>query len=213
MLEDARNAVLGPQIAVKPAAIGIDEQDPEESLRRFIDAVSAAGPEVFIVHARKAWLKGLSPKENRDIPPLDYDLVRRVKAERPQLCIVLNGGVKTLDEAAAHLAWADGVMMGRAAYEHPWLLAGADSALFGASDPVESPEQAIEAFMPYVARGLAEGVPLAAMTRHILGLFAGRPGARLFRRHLSENAHKRGADIGVLRDALERMRGAVREAA
>ncbi len=193
--------------------IGIDEQDPEASLRRFVDAVAAAGPEVFVVHARKAWLKGLSPKENRDVPPLDYDLVRRVKAERPHLTIVLNGGVKTLDEAKAHLAWADGVMMGRAAYEHPFLLARVDSALFGAADPVASAEEAVAAFLPYVERELAQGAPLIAMTRHILGVFAGRAGARLFRRHLSEQAHKRGAGIEVLREALARVAPAAAEAA
>ena len=193
--------------------IGIDEQDPEASLRRFVDTVAAAGPEVFVVHARKAWLKGLSPKENRDVPPLDYDLVRRVKAERPHLTIVLNGGVKTLDEAKAHLAWADGVMMGRAAYEHPFLLARVDSALFGAADPVASAEEAVAAFLPYVERELAQGAPLIAMTRHILGVFAGRPGARLFRRHLSEQAHKRGAGIEVLREALARVAPAAAEAA
>ena len=193
--------------------IGIDEQDPEASLRAFIDTVAAAGPEVFIVHARKAWLKGLSPKENRDVPPLDYDLVRRVKAERPHLTIVLNGGVKTLDEAKAHLAWADGVMMGRAAYEHPFRLAGVDSALFGDADPVATAEEAVAAFLPYVERELAQGTPLIAMTRHILGVFAGRPGARLFRRHLSEQAHKRGAGIEVLREALARVAPAAAEAA
>ena len=193
--------------------IGIDEQDPEASLRAFIDTVAAAGPEVFIVHARKAWLKGLSPKENRDVPPLDYDLVRRVKAERPHLTIVLNGGVKTLDEAKAHLAWADGVMMGRAAYEHPFRLAGVDSALFGEADPVATAEEAVAAFLPYVERELAAGTPLIAMTRHILGVFAGRPGARLFRRHLSEQAHKRGAGIEVLREALARVAPAAAEAA
>lgn len=193
--------------------IGIDEQDPEASLRAFIDTVAAAGPEVFIVHARKAWLKGLSPKENRDVPPLDYDLVRRVKAERPHLTIVLNGGVKTLDEAKAHLAWADGVMMGRAAYEHPFRLAGVDSALFGEADPVATAEEAVAAFLPYVERELAQGTPLIAMTRHILGVFAGRPGARLFRRHLSEQAHKRGAGIEVLREALARVAPAAAEAA
>ena len=193
--------------------IGIDEQDPEASLRAFIDTVAAAGPEVFIVHARKAWLKGLSPKENRDVPPLDYDLVRRVKAERPHLTIVLNGGVKTLDEAKAHLAWADGVMMGRAAYEHPFRLAGVDSALFGDADPVATAEEAVAAFLPYIERELAAGTPLIAMTRHILGVFAGRPGARLFRRHLSEQAHKRGAGIEVLREALARVAPAAAEAA
>ena len=208
----AMKAAVKIPVTVK-CRIGIDEQDPEQSLRSFIDTVAAEGPEVFIVHARKAWLKGLSPKENRDIPPLDYDLVRRVKAERPELTIVLNGGVRSLEEASDHLAWADGVMMGRAAYEHPWMLARADSTLFSANDPVATPEEAIRLFQPYVETELAAGTPLAAMTRHILGLFAGRPGARLFRRHLSENAHKRGSGIDVLIDALGKIGAPLTEAA
>ena len=208
----AMKAAVKIPVTVK-CRIGIDEQDPENSLRSFIDTVAAAGPEVFVVHARKAWLKGLSPKENRDIPPLDYDLVRRVKAERPDLTIVLNGGVRSLEEASEHLAWADGVMMGRAAYEHPWMLARTDSTLFGAADPVTAPDEAIRLFVPYVEMELAAGTPLAAMTRHILGLFAGRPGARLFRRHLSENAHKRGSGIEVLTDALGRVGAPLTEAA
>ncbi|BCW89849.1 tRNA-dihydrouridine(20/20a) synthase [Alphaproteobacteria bacterium SO-S41] len=208
----AMKAAVKIPVTVK-CRIGIDEQDPEQSLRTFIDTVAKAGPEVFIVHARKAWLKGLSPKENRDIPPLDYDLVRRVKAERPGLTIVLNGGVRSLEEASDHLAWADGVMMGRAAYEHPWMMARTDSVLFGAEDPVTVPEEAIRLFLPYVETELAAGTPLAAMTRHILGLFAGRPGARLFRRHLSENAHKRGLGIDVLTDALGKIGAPLTEAA
>ncbi len=182
--------------------IGIDEQDPELSLRRFIDTVVPAGPDAIVVHARKAWLKGLSPRENRDIPPLDYDLVRRVKSERPHLTIVVNGGVTSLEATQDHLGWADGVMMGRAAYERPWLMANVDSTIFGDADPVATPEDALLRFLPYVERELAAGTHLAAMTRHVLGLFAGRPGARQFRRHISENAHKPGAGIEVLRQAL-----------
>jgi tRNA-dihydrouridine synthase A len=204
-----REAVRVP-VTVK-SRIGIDEDDPQMSLRRFVGTVKRAGIATFIVHARKAWLKGLSPKENREVPPLDYELVRAVKAENPELTIVLNGGVRTLAEAKEHLFWADGVMIGRAAYEHPWMLASADSAIFGCADPCAAPEAAIEAFLPHVTRELAAGTPLAAMTRHILGLFHGRPGARQFRRHLSENAHLKGADIHVLTDALERVR--LREAA
>lgn len=185
--------------------IGIDEDDPEQSLRRFMTIVDEAKPALFAVHARKAWLKGLSPKENRDVPPLDYDLVRRVKAERPDLTIILNGGVRSLEEAAGHLAWADGVMMGRAAYETPWQLATVDSRFFGEADPVATPHEAIAAWLPYVEAELAAGTPLAAMTRHILGLFNGRPGARLFRRHLAENAHRKGASIAILTDALARL--------
>lgn len=197
----AMKAAVSVPVTVK-CRIGIDEQDPEVSLRAFIDTVAKAGPALFAVHARKAWLKGLSPKENRDIPPLDYDLVRRVKQERPDLTIVLNGGVRSLGEAKAHLEWADGVMMGRAAYEQPWSLARVDSEIFGEDDPVATPHQAIERFIPYVRRELAAGTPLGPLTRHILGLFNGRPGARLFRRHLAENAHKHGADERVLQDAL-----------
>ncbi len=200
----AMRAAVKIPVTVK-CRIGIDDQDPEEALRTFIDTVAKAGPDLFIVHARKAWLKGLSPKENRDVPPLDYDLVRRVKAERPHLKIVLNGGLPSLQAAAEHLSWADGVMLGRAAYEQPWRLAEVDSLIFGAPDPVASPLQAAEAYMPYVERQLALGVPLAAITRHMLGLFAGRPGARLYRRHLAENAHAKGAGVEVLQDALARL--------
>lgn len=200
----AMRAAVKIPVTVK-CRIGIDDQDPEEALRTFIDTVAEAGPDLFIVHARKAWLKGLSPKENRDVPPLDYDLVRRVKAERPHLKIVLNGGLPSLQAAAEHLSWADGVMLGRAAYEQPWRLAKVDSLIFGAPDPVASPLQAAEAYMPYVERQLALGVPLAAITRHMLGLFAGRPGARLYRRHLAENAHAKGAGVEVLQDALARL--------
>ncbi len=200
----AMRAAVKIPVTVK-CRIGIDDQDPEEALRTFIDTVAKAGPDLFIVHARKAWLKGLSPKENRDVPPLDYDLVRRVKAERPHLKIVLNGGLPSLQAAAEHLSWADGVMLGRAAYEQPWRLAEVDSLIFGAPAPVASPLQAAEAYMPYVERQLALGVPLAAITRHMLGLFAGRPGARLYRRHLAENAHAKGAGVEVLQDALARL--------
>jgi len=198
----AMRAVVKIPVTVK-CRIGIDEQDPEDALRIFIDTVAKAGPDLFIVHARKAWLKGLSPKENRDVPPLDYDLVARVKSERPHLKIVLNGGLPSLEAAAAHLSWADGVMLGRAAYEQPWRLASVDSTIFGALDPVATRHEAAEAYLPYVERELAGGTPLGAITRHILGLFAGQPGGRLFRRHLSENAHIRGAGIEVLREALK----------
>lgn len=200
----AMRAAVRIPVTVK-CRIGIDEQDPEQSLRSFIDTVAKAGPDLFIVHARKAWLKGLSPKENRDVPPLDYDLVRRVKAERPQLKIVLNGGLPSLEAAAAHLAWADGVMLGRAAYEQPWRLAHVDSAVFGEADPVATRHEAAEAYLPYVERELERGTPLGAITRHMLGLFAGQPGGRLFRRHLAENAHLKGAGLDVLRDALARV--------
>jgi tRNA-dihydrouridine synthase A len=178
----------------------VDDQDPEESLFGLVDACAAAGVTRFIVHARKAWLSGLSPKENRDIPPLDYPLVWRLKAERPDLTIVINGGIGSLDEAEAHLAHVDGVMLGRAAYHAPAMLAEVDARFFGGSP--RDVDDAVQDYIAYVSRKLAEGAPLNAMTKHMLGLFNGRPGARLFRRHLSENATRKGANAQTLRDAL-----------
>ena len=195
----AMNAVVDVPVTLK-CRIGVDEQEPEIALREMIAACKQAGVRTFIVHARKAWLKGLSPKENRDVPPLDYDLVVRVKAENPDLTIVMNGGIATLDEAAAHLLHVDGVMLGRAAYHNPAMLAEVDARFFG-GEPVRI-EDAVEAYVDYVAYQLEQGVPLNAMTRHMLGLFNGKPGARLFRRHLSENATKPGANVQTLRDAL-----------
>jgi tRNA-dihydrouridine synthase A len=177
--------------------IGIDDQDAEESLDRFIGIVADAGCRTFIVHARKAWLKGLSPKENRDVPPLDYERVWRLKAGRPALEIVVNGGIESLAEARAHLDHADGVMLGRAAYADPYLLAEVDRALYGAGGEPLSRLEVLDAFRPYVLDGLACGVRLSAMTRHILGLFHGQPRARAFRRHLAETAHLDGAGIEV----------------
>jgi tRNA-dihydrouridine synthase A len=163
------------------------------------------------VHARKAWLDGLSPKENRDVPPLDYALVARVKQENPHLAVVLNGGIATLDETARHLEQFDGVMLGRAAYHTPALLADVDARFFG-TEPVRI-EDAVEAYRAYVARKLDDGVPLHAMTKHVLGLFNGKPGARLFRRHLSENATRPGANIAVLDAALAHLKSAPERAA
>lgn len=185
--------------------IGVDDQDPREALATLIEKVRAAGCKTFIVHARKAWLDGLSPKENRTVPPLDYDLVYEMKRTYPDLEICLNGGVTSLDEAEAHLAQVDGVMMGRKAYERPYVLAEVDQRVFGAITPVKSREEIIEAFLPYIAKRLEEGVTLHAMTRHILGLFQGMPGARAWRRHISENAYKKGADISVVTDALAKI--------
>jgi tRNA-dihydrouridine synthase A len=178
--------------------IGIDDQDAEEGLDRFIDAVAGAGACTFIVHARKAWLKGLSPKENRDVPPLDYGRVSRLKARRPELEIVLNGGIDSLAGAMAHLGEVDGVMLGRAAYADPYLLAEVDSELFGANDTPPSRLDVLDRFVPYVEAQLAQGARLNQMTRHMLGLFHGQPRARAFRRHLAENAHLDGAGIDVL---------------
>jgi tRNA-dihydrouridine synthase A len=180
--------------------IGVDEQDPNESLRALVAACEAQGVTTFIVHARKAWLSGLSPKDNREVPPLDYGLVYRLKQDNPKLTIVLNGGIATLDECERHLNHVDGVMLGRAAYQSPALLAGIDARFFERTP--RDIGDAVEDYLGYVARKLGDGVPLHAMTRHMLGLFNGQPGARLFRRHLSEHATRKGAGLDVLRAAL-----------
>jgi tRNA-dihydrouridine synthase A len=193
-----RGAVTIP-VTVK-CRIGVDEQDPKIALLALVDACAAAGVTMFAVHARKAWLSGLSPKENREVPPLDYALVYALKRARPDLTIIVNGGVASLDEAQAHLAHVDGVMLGRAAYQNPAMLADVDRRFFG--DAAGDVSAAVRAYVDYAALRLDEGVPLNAMTKHMLGLFHGQPGARLFRRHLSENVHRKGAGISVLRDAL-----------
>jgi len=180
--------------------LGVDDQDPRESLSTMIERCEAAGVTTFIVHARKAWLEGLSPKENRDVPPLDYDLVYAAKRERPRLTIVINGGIETLDACEHHLKHVDGVMLGRAAYHSPAILAQVDARFFGGAP--RNVDDAIDAYLDYVDRKLREGVPLNAMTKHLLGLFNGKPGARQFRRHLSENATRKGANLQTLRDAL-----------
>jgi tRNA-dihydrouridine synthase A len=195
----AMRAAVSLPVTVK-CRIGVDDQEPGEALRALIAPCAAAGADTFIVHARKAWLEGLSPKENRDVPPLDYELVYAVKRENPALTIVLNGGIATLDQAEAQLKLLDGVMLGRAAYQSPAILAEVDARFFGGA--AHTVEAAVEAYLEYVEHQLARGVPLNAMTRHMLGLFNARPGARLFRRHLSENATRPGAGIEVLRDAL-----------
>ena len=182
--------------------IGVDDQNPEESLFTLVDLCAEAGVSTFVVHARKAWLQGLSPKENRDIPPLDYPLVYRLKRERPDLTIVLNGGVGSLDEAEGHLGHVDGVMLGRAAYHTPDLLGAVDQRIFGEDRSAMSPAQAVEAYKPYVAEQLAAGTHLAAMTRHMLGLFHGLPGARAWRRILTVEGVKPGAGLDVIDRAL-----------
>jgi len=184
--------------------IGVDDQDPDESLRALIDGCAEAGVRVFAVHARKAWLEGLSPKENRDVPPLDYELVYRVKRERPDLTILVNGGIETLEQAQSHLGHVDGVMLGRAAYHNPMLLAEVDARFFGGA-PVDV-DAAVEAYVEHVARQLTLGARLHPLIKPMLGLYTGRPGARLFRRHLSEQAPRDGAGIAVLRDALSFVR-------
>jgi tRNA-dihydrouridine synthase A len=181
--------------------IGVDHQDPEESLFTLVDLCAQAGVRTFVVHARKAWLKGLSPKENRDVPPLDYDLVYRLKRERPDLTVVLNGGVPDLNAVAAHLEQTDGVMLGRAAYHTPEILGAVDAAVFGQGEVIDS-AMAVELYRPYLAARLAEGVPLAAMSRHMLGLFHGRPGARAWRRILTVEGVKPGAGLEVVDAAL-----------
>jgi tRNA-dihydrouridine synthase A len=197
-------AAMGEAVSVPVTVkcrIGIDDQDAEESLDRFIDQVAEAGCTTFIVHARKAWLEGLSPKENRAVPPLDHGRVYRLKARRPDLEIVINGGIGSFAEAQPHLAHVDGVMLGRAAYADPYLLAEVDRALYRASEAPLSRAEVLDRFMAYVEQELSRGVRLNSMTRHILGLFHGQPRARAFRRHLAENAHLDGAGIEVLTHA------------
>ncbi|MEO1188285.1 MAG: tRNA dihydrouridine(20/20a) synthase DusA [Pseudomonadota bacterium] len=196
-----REAVCIP-VTVK-CRIAIDEDPERETLFNFVDQVADAGCDVFTVHARKAWLKGLSPKENREIPPLNYDLVCELKETRHDLKIVLNGGIKTLEDCQAHLARFDGVMLGRAAYQTPALLGDIDHALFDETAPAISPFDAVRQYRPYIEVRLAEGVRLSSITRHMLGLFNGMPGARRWRRVLSEKGPKPGADIAVLDEALE----------
>ncbi len=186
--------------------IGVDEQDPEESLFTLVDGCVAAGVKTFVVHSRKAWLKGLSPKENRDVPPLDYPLVWRLKRERPELTIVINGGIASLADAEAHLAHVDGVMLGRAAYHTPEMLGEVDERIFGEGIAVGARE-AVEAYRGYVASQLAAGVHLAAMTRHMLGLFHGAPGARTWRRILTVEGVKAGAGLEVIDRALAAVSG------
>jgi tRNA-dihydrouridine synthase A len=178
--------------------IGIDERDSYAELCGLVGALAEAGCDALIVHARKAWLQGLSPKENREIPPLRYEVVWQLKADFPDLPVAINGGIASLGQARSLLKRLDGVMIGRAAYHDPWLLAAADQEIFRDDHEIPTRHQVLEAFVPYVERKLAAGVPLNAMTRHILGLFQGRPGARRWRRTISENAHRSGSDAKLL---------------
>ena len=182
--------------------IGIDDQDPEIALDKLARAVVSAGADALIVHARKAWLNGLSPKENRDIPPLDYDRVYRLKAAMPDVPVIINGGIAGLGEARAHLDRVDGVMLGRAAYHDPWRLLTVDCELFGETPPHAAMKEVFEAMVPYIERELAQGTRLHSITRHFVGAFHAVPGARAFRRHLAENGVKAGAGVNVLRDAI-----------
>ncbi|CCE05848.1 tRNA-dihydrouridine synthase A [Bradyrhizobium sp. STM 3843] len=182
--------------------IGIDDQDPEVALDRLAQAVVDAGTDALIVHARKAWLDGLSPKENRDIPPLDYDRVYRLKAALPHVPIILNGGIPSIEAAKQHLAHIDGVMLGRAAYQDPWRLLAVDPELFGEAPQHATMKEALAALEPYIAREHARGIRLHSITRHLVGAYHAVPGARAFRRHLAERGVKPEAGIEVLREAV-----------
>jgi tRNA-dihydrouridine synthase A len=182
--------------------IGIDDMESFDEMLHFVDTIAAAGCSTFIVHARKALLQGLSPKENREIPPLHYDWVYRLKAERPDLDIVINGGIADVEDCRVHLARVDGVMIGREAYHNPFMLAQVDPVLFDEPAPATSRVGVMAGFLPYVEAELARGTRLHHMTRHILGLYQGLPGARRFRRYLSEHAYREGAGLSVLEDAV-----------
>ncbi len=204
----AMKAAVQVPVTVK-CRIGIDDQDPELALDRMTAAVRAAGVDALIVHARKAWLKGLSPKENRDVPPLDYGRVYRLKQANPGFPIAINGGIKDVGSWRQHCAHLDGVMIGREAYQNPEILLAVDPELFGDAAPVADGFEAIEAMAPYIEGQLALGVRLSSITRHMIGLFPGRPGARLFRRHLATEAVKPGAGVEVLFQAVYHVRRAI----
>jgi tRNA-dihydrouridine synthase A len=197
----AQHAAPDVPVTIK-SRIGVDDQEPREALFALVEFAAREGCTTFIVHARKAWLKGLSPKENREVPPLDYDLVRELKRARPNLEIILNGGLRDLDHALEESATLDGVMLGRAAYQTPATLMNVDARILGCANPVETRAAAIEAHLPYVEAQLARGVPLHAMTRHMLGLFNALPGGRAWRRVLSERGVRAGAGVEVVRAAL-----------
>lgn len=208
----AMKAVVRIPVTVK-CRLGVDEQDPEEALDALTDAVVSAGVDGLVVHARKAWLNGLSPRENRDVPPLDYDRVRRLKARLPQLPIALNGGIASLAQGMAESRGLDGMMLGRAAYQEPELLHDVDPLLHGTPAPYSDTFSTLEAFEPYIARHLEAGGRLSDITRHMLGLFGGKKGARIFRRRLSTEAIVPGAGLEVLRSAVDEVRRRVSLAA
>jgi tRNA-dihydrouridine synthase A len=191
--------------------IGIDDQDPELALPTLAHAVVAAGADAVIVHARKAWLKGLSPRENRDVPPLNYPLVYRLKAKLPRTPLIINGGIASLEEAKQHLQHVDGVMFGRAAYREPWRLLAVDPELFGESAPRATTKEALGAMMDYIADELGRGTRLHSITRHLLGAFHAVPGARAYRRFIAENAGRTGAGVDVLREAMAMVSEPARE--
>ena len=200
----AMQAAVNIPVTVKNR-IGIDHQQERDSLFNFIETVAQAGCQTFIVHARKAWLKGLSPKENREIPPLNYALVYELKQAFPQLEIIINGGITTLEQCQHHLQWVDGVMVGREAYHNPWLLAQVDSQLYATPDSFNQRKAVIDAFIPYIEQQLSQGGTLAPMSKPILGLFQGIAGARYWRRYISENAFKPNADAKILLQAMQKI--------
>ncbi len=193
----AMKAAVSIPVTVK-TRIGIDEMESYEAFKAFVSTVANAGCQNFIIHARKAWLKGLSPKENRDIPPLRYDFVYRLKQDMPELEVIINGGLENLEMARAQLSHVDGVMLGRAVYHQPYLLAEVDRVFYGDTQPVKTRQQIIEALIPYIQLQLSKGLRLNHVSRHVLGLFHGEKGAKQWRRHISENAHKSGADERVI---------------
>src|SRR3954452_14956342 len=199
-VEAMKRAVAIP-VTVK-CRIGIDDQDPEVALDALARGVIAAGSDALIVHARKAWLNGLSPKENRDIPPLDYDRAHRLKAALPGVPVIINGGIGSIEDARQHLDHVDGVMLGRAAYQEPWRLLAVDPELFGEAAPYATMKDVFTAMLPYIEAQLGQGTRLHSMTRHLVGSFHGVKGARAFRRHLAENGVRAGAGINVLVDAM-----------
>ena len=197
----AMKAAIHIPVTVK-CRIGIDNQDPEQALDALARSVMTAGADALIVHARKAWLEGLSPKQNRDIPPLDYDRVYRLKVAMPDVTISINGGIVSIEEVQRHLKHVDGVMMGRAAYQEPWRLLAVDPGLFDVPPPHASMHEAIESLFPYIEQQRARGMRLHTITRHMVGAFHGVAGARAFRRALAENCVKADAGVDQLRDAL-----------
>src|SRR5246127_3237062 len=205
-LVDAMKRAVKIPVTVK-CRIGIDDQDPEVALDALARGVIVAGADVLIVHARKAWLNGLSPRENRDIPPLDYDRVYRLKTTLPRVPVIINGGIASLEEAKAHLAHVVGVMLGRAAYQDPWRLLTVDPLLFGEAAPHATIKDAFAAMMPYIESELSRGTRLHAITRHFVGAYHAVPGARAFRRHLAENGVKPNAGVSALRDAIALVEG------
>jgi len=185
--------------------IGVDDQEPREALWALVEASASAGCETFLVHARKAWLKGLSPKQNRDVPPLDYALVYKLKQDFPELEIIINGGVSTIDSCHQHLAHVDGVMMGREAYSNPYIMAQVDSELYGALRPPRTRDQVLLDYIEYANKHIADGCRLNHLSKHVVGLYHGEPRSRLWRRHISQNAHLPGSDTQVLQDAYAAM--------